>query len=150
LHDLLGNINLLNQAVPPDWAPPLRILIADDHEIIRTGVRAILRWWANVEVIEASNGEEAIEQAHKTNPDVIILDVTMPIMTGIEAARRLKKEMPQVPILILSMHDGESLAHDLARIGVQGYVSKNDASAKLPEAIDALLAGGTFFGAAAR
>jgi two-component system, NarL family, nitrate/nitrite response regulator NarL len=129
--------------------PHLRVLIADDHEIIRTGVRAILRWRANVEVIEASNGEEAIEQARKTNPDVIILDVTMPVMTGIEAARRLKKEMPQVPILILSMHDGQSMADELARIGVQGYVSKNDATAKLPAAIDAVLAGGTYFGATA-
>jgi two-component system nitrate/nitrite response regulator NarL len=128
----------------------LRILIADDHEIIRAGVRAILHWRSNVEVVEASNGEEAIEQARKTNPDVIILDVTMPVMTGIEAARRLKREMPQVPILIMSMHDGESMANELARIGVQGYVSKNDALTKLPVAIDTVLAGGTFFGAATR
>jgi two-component system, NarL family, nitrate/nitrite response regulator NarL len=126
----------------------LRILIADDHEIIRAGVRAILSWQNDVEVVEASNGQEAIEQARKTNPDVIILDVTMPIMTGIEAARRLQSEMPQVPILILSMHEGESMANELARIGVQGYVSKNDASVKLPVAIDTVLAGGTFFGAA--
>jgi two-component system, NarL family, nitrate/nitrite response regulator NarL len=128
----------------------VRILIADDHEIIRAGVRAILNWQNDVEIVEASNGQEAIEQARKTNPDVIILDVTMPIMTGIEAARRLKSEMPQVPILILSMHEGESMANELARIGVQGYVSKNEASAKLPAAIDTLLAGGTFFGAATR
>jgi DNA-binding NarL/FixJ family response regulator len=126
----------------------VRILIADDHEIIRAGVRAILNWQNDVEVVEASNGHEAIEQARKTNPDVIILDVTMPIMTGIEAARRLKSEMPQVPILILSMHEGESMANELARIGVQGYVSKNDASTKLPVAIDTVLAGRTFFGAA--
>jgi DNA-binding NarL/FixJ family response regulator len=126
----------------------VRILIADDHEIIRAGVRAILNWQNDVEVVEASNGQEAIEQARKTNPDVIILDVTMPIMTGIEAARRLKSEMPQVPILILSMHEGESMANELARIGVQGYVSKNDASVKLRMAIDTVLAGGTFFGAA--
>jgi DNA-binding NarL/FixJ family response regulator len=128
----------------------VRILIADDHEIIRAGVRAILNWQNDVEVVEASNGQEAIEQARKTHPDVIILDVTMPIMTGIEAARRLKSEMPQVPILILSMHEGESMANELARIGVQGYVSKNDASAKLPVAIDTVLAGGTFFGAETR
>jgi two-component system, NarL family, nitrate/nitrite response regulator NarL len=126
----------------------LRILIADDHEIVRAGVRSILNWQNDVEVVEASNGQEAIERARNTNPDVIILDVTMPIMTGIEAARRLKREMPQVPILILSMHEGPSMADELARIGVQGYVSKNDASAKLPDAIDTVLAGGTYFGAA--
>jgi DNA-binding NarL/FixJ family response regulator len=128
----------------------LRILIADDHEIVRAGVRAILQCRTGVEVVEASNGQEAIDRARKTNPDLIILDVTMPGVTGIEAARRLKREMPQVPILILSMHEGESMANELARIGVQGYVSKNDASAKLPVAIDTVFAGGTFFGAATR
>jgi CheY-like chemotaxis protein len=126
---------------------PLRILIADDHEIVRAGIRSILLLRSGVQVFESCNGQEAIEQARKTNPDVIILDVTMPVMTGIEAARRLKKEMPQVPILILSMHDGESMANELAQIGVQGYVSKTDAAQKLPDAIDAVVAGGTFFGA---
>jgi DNA-binding NarL/FixJ family response regulator len=126
----------------------VRILIADDHEIVRAGIRSILLSRSDVQVFESSNGQEAIEQARKANPDVIILDVTMPVMTGIEAARRLKSEMPQIPILILSMHDGESMANELAQIGVQGYVSKTDASEKLPAAIDAVIAGGTFFGAA--
>jgi DNA-binding NarL/FixJ family response regulator len=128
----------------------LRILIADDYELIRAGVRALLRWPMDVEIIEASNGEEAIEQARKTNPDVIILDLAMPTMTGIEAARRLKEEMSQVPILILSMHDdGHTMARELAQIGVQGFVSKTDAAQKLPDAIDTVLAGGTFFGSSA-
>jgi DNA-binding NarL/FixJ family response regulator len=128
----------------------LRILIADDYELIRAGVRALLRWRTDVEIIEASNGEEAIEQARKTNPDVIILDLAMPTMTGIEAARRLKEEMPQVPILILSMHDdGHTMARELAQIGVRGFVSKTDAAQKLPDAIDTVLAGGTFFGSPA-
>ena len=130
------------------WAL-LRILIADDHEIIRAGVRAILHWRTDVEIVEASNGAEAIEQARATNPDIIILDFTMPVMTGIEAARRLKKEMPQIPILILSMHDGQAMKNELVQIGVQGFVSKTDAAQKLPGAIDAVLAGGTFFGEAA-
>ena len=123
----------------------MRILIADDHEIIRTGIRAILRWRADVDVVEASNGEEAIDRARETTPDLIILDITMPVMSGIEAARRLKKEMPQIPILILSMQEGHMMARELAQIGVQGLVSKNDAAQKLPEAIDTLLAGGTYF-----
>lgn len=129
------------------WAQ-LRILIADDHEIIRAGVRAILHWRSDIDIVEASNGEEAIAQARKTNPDLVVLDVTMPVMNGIEAARQLKSEMPQIPILMLSMHDGQSMAYELARIGVQGFVSKNDAGEKLSGAIDAVLAGGTFFGAA--
>jgi DNA-binding NarL/FixJ family response regulator len=126
----------------------VRILIADDHEIIRAGIRSILLSRSDVQIFESCNGQEAIEQARKANPDVIILDVTMPVMTGIEAARRLKSEMPQIPILVLSMHDGESMANELAQIGVQGYVSKTDAAEKLPDAIDTVLAGGTFFGAA--
>jgi DNA-binding NarL/FixJ family response regulator len=127
----------------------LRVLIADDYKIIRVGVGALLRWRMDVDIVEASNGQEAIEQARKTNPDVIILDIVMPIMTGIEAARRLKSEMPQVPILILSMHDdGHALARELVQIGVQGFVSKTDVAQKLPNAIDTVLAGGTYFGGA--
>ena len=127
----------------------MRILIADDYEVVRKGVRTLLRWRTDVEIVEASNGREALEQARNTNSDVIILDLAMPIMTGVEAARLLKKEMPQVPILILSMHDdGHALTRELAQIGIQGFVSKTDASQKLPLAIDAVLAGGTFFGAA--
>jgi DNA-binding NarL/FixJ family response regulator len=129
---------------------PLRILIADDHEIVRAGTRMILLSRPDVDVIEASNGQEAIEQARKTKPDLIILDVTMPVLTGIQAARRLKQEMPKIPILILSMHEGRQLAHELRAIGVQGYVSKTDAAKKLSDAIDAILAGGTYFGAPTR
>lgn len=124
----------------------MRILIADDHEIVRAGIRAILLWRSDVEVIEASNGQEAIDLARKTKPDLIILDVTMPVLTGIQAAQRLKQEMPKIPILILSMHEGPGLAHELRAIGVQGYVSKSETVTTLPEAIDALLDGGTFFG----
>jgi two-component system nitrate/nitrite response regulator NarL len=124
----------------PDW-DPVRILIADDYEIIRAGVRALLRWRTDVDIVEASNGQEAIDQARKTNPDVIILDLAMPVMTGIEAARRPKKEMPKVPILILSMHDdGHAMAKELAQIGVRGFVSKTDAAQKLPDAIEVVLA----------
>ena len=128
----------------------MRILIADDYEVVRKGVRALLRWRTDVEIVEASNGKEAIEQARTTHPDVIILDLAMPVMTGIEAARRLKVEMPQVPILVMSMHDdGHALGSELAKIGVRGFVSKTDAAQKLLDAIDAILAGETFFGVAA-
>ena len=126
----------------------MRILIADDHEIIRQGVRGILCWRTDVDIVEASNGEEAIEQARKTKPDVILLDFMMPGMTGTDAALRLRGEMPHVPTLILSMHDLHPVAGQLAQIGVQGFVSKTDAAEKLPEATDTVLAGGTFFGAA--
>jgi two-component system, NarL family, nitrate/nitrite response regulator NarL len=124
----------------------LRVLIADDHEIVRAGLRAtILRLRPDFQIFEARNGQEAIEQARQAKFDVIILDVTMPIMTGIEAARRLKEEMPDIPVLILSMHEGASLMNALTRIGVKGYVAKADAATKLLDAIDTVFAGGTFF-----
>jgi two-component system, NarL family, nitrate/nitrite response regulator NarL len=132
--------------LPGLTGPPLRILIADDYEVVRAGIRTLLHWRHDVEIVEARNGQEAIYQARKTNPDLIILDITMPVMSGIEAARQLKKEMPTIPIVILSMHDGQSITNELTRIGVQGFVSKNDAAQKLPDAIDAVLAGGTYFG----
>jgi two-component system, NarL family, invasion response regulator UvrY len=126
----------------------LHILIADDHEIVRTGVRTILLQRSDVQISEVSNGQEALRQARKTKFDVIILDVTKPTMTSLEVARRLKQEMPAVPVLILSMHECASLRNELNRIGVKGYVAKTDAAAKLLDAIDAVLAGGTFFDAA--
>jgi two-component system nitrate/nitrite response regulator NarL len=128
----------------------VRILIADDYEVVRAGIRTLLQWRHDIEIVEARNGQEAICEARKTNPDVIILDVSMPVMSGIEAARKLKKEMPMIPIVILSMHDGQLLTKELTRIGVQGFVSKDEAAKKLPTAIDTVVAGGTFFGAATR
>jgi two-component system, NarL family, nitrate/nitrite response regulator NarL len=125
----------------------LRILIADDYEVVRAGIWALLlHWRQDIEIGEACNGQEAIDQARKTNPDLIILDITMPVMSGIEAARRLKSEMSAIPIIVLSMHEGQSMINELTRIGVQGFVSKNDAVQKLPNAIDIILAGGTYFG----
>jgi DNA-binding NarL/FixJ family response regulator len=125
----------------------VRILIADDYEIIRAGVRALLRWRTDVHIVEASNGQEPVDQARRTNPDVLILDLAMPVMTGLEAARHSKEEMPQVPILIMSTHDdGHAMTRELAKIGVQGFVSKTRAAQKLPDAIETVLAGETYFG----
>jgi DNA-binding NarL/FixJ family response regulator len=88
-----------------------------------------LHWRTDVEIVEASNGKEAIAQARTTNPNLLILDLATPVITGIEAARRLKQEMPQVPILVMSMHDdGHALARELVQIGVRGFVSKTDAA----------------------
>jgi DNA-binding NarL/FixJ family response regulator len=124
----------------------LRILIADDHEAVRKGVCAILSSRADVEICgEAENGKEAIEKASALKPDLIILDITMPVLSGFEAAREIRKTLPNVPILILSMHESNQLIGEAKKLGVQGYVTKTQVGSTLLEAVDKLLRQGTFF-----
>lgn len=128
-----------------------RILIADDHEIVRQGLKALLatsrpEW----EVCgEAKDGTEAIEAARHLKPDVVVLDVTMPGMNGLEALSRMRKAGIDCPILIFTMHESDKLIAEVRRAGAQGYVVKSQAARDLVLAIDTILAGGTFFGAPA-
>jgi len=94
---------------------------------------------------EASNGQEAIDKARELKPDLIILDITMPVVNGIDAAEAIRKTMPHVPILFLSMHQGRQIIAEAKRIGVLGYVRKSDAAATLLNAVDALLRNEPFF-----
>jgi two-component system, NarL family, nitrate/nitrite response regulator NarL len=129
-----------------EGSPFLRILIADDHEAVRKGVCAILSSRTDVEVCgEAENGKETIEKANELKPDLIILDITMPVLNGFEAAREIRKTLPQVPILILSMHESPQLIGEAKKIGVQGYVTKTQVGGTLLEAVDKLLRHETFF-----
>jgi DNA-binding NarL/FixJ family response regulator len=124
----------------------LRILIADDHESVRKGVCVILGTRGDIEVCgEASNGREAIAKALELKPDLIILDVTMPLVNGIDAAEVIRKSLPRVPILFLSMHENRQIIAEAKRIGVRGYVRKSDAAETLLSAIDALLRDEPFF-----
>jgi DNA-binding NarL/FixJ family response regulator len=124
----------------------LRILIADDHEAVRTGVRAILASRNDVEVCgEAANGQEAIEKALELRPDLIILDINMPILGGIAAAKEIKVRLPQVLILLFSMHQSNQLVREAKLLGVQGYVNKSQAGAMLLNAVDAVSSMQTFF-----
>jgi DNA-binding NarL/FixJ family response regulator len=124
----------------------LKILIADDHEIVRKGVCAILTTYLQPEHCEeAENGREAIDKALALQPDLILLDVTMPVMNGITAAKELKKLLPHVPILFLTMHGGDSFVSEARRAGVQGFVTKDHVGEVLVDAVKALLNGETFF-----
>ncbi|MDP9339723.1 MAG: response regulator transcription factor [Acidobacteriota bacterium] len=124
----------------------MRILIADDHEAVRKGVCAILSSRIGVEICgEAENGKEAIEKAQALTPDLIILDITMPVLSGFEAAREIRKIFPHLPILILSMHESNQLIEEAKKIGVQGYVTKTQVGSTLLQAVDALLRKETFF-----
>ena len=100
---------------------------------------------------ESADGRDAIQRALTTRPDLIILDLTMPVMGGFEAARVLRKILPEIPILVYSMHDGDQLIQDLKQAGVQGFVCKTEISGALLDAIEAIvIRKGTFFPDAAR
>ena len=125
---------------------PVRLLIADDHEIVRRGLRTVLETrpgW--VVVAEASDGREAIEKAEELDPHITILDISMPSMNGLEAARQIMKRVPETKILILSMHDSDPLIQRVLETGARGYLLKSDAARDLVTAVDALLCNKTFF-----
>jgi DNA-binding NarL/FixJ family response regulator len=124
----------------------LRVLIADDHAAVRKGVCTILTQRLDLEVCgEAENGREAIEKAKALEPDLIILDVTMPVLSGFEAAREIRKVLPKTPILILTMHGSRQLVEEAKRLGLNGYVGKTQATETLLQAVDIVLTGGTFY-----
>lgn len=126
---------------------PPRILLVDDHEIVREGIRALIaRSRPDWEICgEAGNGEEAVEAVKTLKPDVVILDITMPKMSGLEAAPRIAKLGLGCRVLMFTMHDSERLASEVRQAKAQGLVLKTQAARDLIRAVDRLLAGGTFF-----
>jgi DNA-binding NarL/FixJ family response regulator len=125
----------------------IRVLIADDHSAVRRGVRAILLSREDVDVCgEAADGKEAITKALNLRPDLIVLDLTMPIMGGFAAAKALRQMLPEIPIIFYSMHEGEPLMQEAKLLGVRGYVSKSQISGMLLDAVEAVVVHkGTFF-----
>lgn len=125
-----------------------RILIADDHEIVIEGIRTLLgRAGRNWEICgEARNGKEAVAMARDLTPDIAVLDVTMPSMSGLEAAAEISKSNLGCRVLIFTMHESDRLAVEVRKAGAHGYVLKSQAARDLVRAIDALLAGETFYG----
>ena len=126
---------------------PVKILLADDHEIVREGIRRLLSssrpdW----EICgEATNGKQAIEAIQQLKPEVVILDITMPGMNGLEAAAHITKMKNPCRILIFTMHESDRLSMEIRNTGAHGYVQKSQASRDLVEAIECLLQGGLFF-----
>ena len=126
---------------------PAKILIVDDHEVVRQGIRTILKARPQWEVCgEAINGKEAIAKAKTLNPDVIIMDITMPEMSGIEATRQLVKEKVPSAVRIFTMHESRNLTETVREAGARGFVLKSHAARDLLDALERLMGGGTFFG----
>jgi DNA-binding NarL/FixJ family response regulator len=128
---------------------PARILIADDHEIVLEGIRTLVgrsrREW---EICgEARNGKEAVEMVKKLKPDVAVLDITMPVLSGLQAATEIGELGVKCRVLMFTMHESDRLGVEAREAGAQGYVLKSQAARDLIRAIDYLLAGNTFFGA---
>lgn len=126
---------------------PVKILIADDHEVVRQGIRTILKARPDWEIVgEAVNGNDAVEQAKKLDPDLIIMDITMPEKSGIEATREIVKLKLRPSVLIFTMHEAKNLAETVQAAGARGFVLKSRAARDLIEALQALIGGRTFFG----
>jgi DNA-binding NarL/FixJ family response regulator len=127
-----------------------RILLADDHTVVRQGLRFILDSEADLEVVaEAANGNEAVARALKDDIDLAILDIAMPTMTGLQAARELSRHRPDLKMLILSMHDDEGYLYEALKAGTAGYVLKSVADRDLVEAVRAAMRGEPFLYAGA-
>jgi two-component system response regulator NreC len=124
----------------------IRILLADDHTVMRRGLRLLLESQPEFSVVaEAADGRQAVQQAEATQPDVAVIDIAMPNLSGIEAAQRIATVLPQTAIVILSMHSDESYVLRALKVGAKGYLLKDSAEGDLIDAINAVHQGKTFF-----
>lgn len=120
----------------------MRLLIVDDHPLMRTGIRALLeRTLQKPEIFEATDGREALEIAAKVRPDIVLLDVTMPGLNGVDAARRFSTELPSCKVIMLSMHCHEERIAQCMRAGAKGYLLKDAAVSELVDAVESVQRG---------
>ena len=123
----------------------IRVLIADDHTLVRDGIRALLALTADVEVVgEAANGKEAVEKVKELIPDVVLMDLAMPIMSGLEATRRIRKEFPRTRVLAMTQYDDSEYVIPVIEAGACGYITKMAAFSELALAIQAAYRGDSF------
>jgi DNA-binding NarL/FixJ family response regulator len=124
---------------------PIRLLIADDHTLVRAGIRALIEKLPEVQVVaEASDGRDALQLVRKHRPDVVLMDIAMPGLNGLEATRYIAKEFPEIPVLVLSMYASEEYVWQALRAGAAGYLLKGAELAELALAIKAVTCGETY------
>lgn len=123
----------------------IKVLVVDDHAMFRQGICALLRYYEDFEVAgEAEQGREAIEKVRELSPQVVLMDIAMPIMGGLEATRRIQKEAPNTKVLVLTQYDDSEYVLSLVRSGARGYISKTATASELVSAIRAVNAGEFF------
>jgi DNA-binding NarL/FixJ family response regulator len=123
-----------------------RILVADDHEVVRKGLVAILKQKSEWQVCgEACNGREAVEQAAQLMPDIVVMDISMPGLNGLEATDQIVRANPSTKVLVLTLHDSDDLIRDVLNAGARGFLLKSDSVCELEAAIEALLRNKTYF-----
>ena len=123
----------------------IRVLLADDHAVLREGLRSLLTLQEDIEVAgEASDGQAALEMVRQLRPDVVVMDIAMPVMDGLEATRRLKQEYPETRVLILTQHDNREYVFSLLQAGAAGYVLKKSGGAEVAMAIRSVFREGAF------
>lgn len=128
--------------------PAIRVALVDDHSLVRDGIRALLSVMPRLNVVgEAENGAQAIEMVGRCTPDLLLMDISLKDMNGLELTRLLGKQYPSLKILILSMYDNYEYVSESVRSGASGYVLKNAPSREIIAAIEAIISGGTFYSA---
>lgn len=126
-------------------AEKIRVVLVDDHTILREGIRALLSQSKEIEVIgEAEDGQAGVDLAVELQPDVVLMDIAMPVLDGLEATRRIKDRLKSVKVLILTQHENREYVYPILKAGADGYVLKKAAGTELASAIKAVAAGGTF------
>ncbi|MBK5551130.1 MULTISPECIES: response regulator [unclassified Pseudomonas] len=127
---------------------PIRVALVDDHSLVRDGIRALLTVVDFLEIVgEADSGASAVEMVRQTQPDLLLVDIGLKDMNGLELTRLLRQEHPSIKILILSMYDNNEYVSESVRSGASGYVLKNSPSREIIAAIEAIASGGTFYSA---
>ncbi len=123
----------------------IRVLVVDDHTIVRDGISALLSLAGDIEVVgEATNGNEALEKVSALHPDVVLMDIAMPIMGGLEATRRISKEFPKTKVLVVTQHDDKEYVFPVLESGASGLISKAGASSELASGIRSVYKGDSF------
>ena len=125
---------------------PIKVLLVDDHAVVRDGIRARLESSADFAVVgEAVNGREALQQVEELQPDVVLMDISMPVMNGMDAARQLREKYPDTKVIILTMHEHKEYIQGVIRCGAQGYIIKDVSAQEMISAIKTVMNGETYY-----